>query len=117
MQLAWQNVCQRVSCLTQEVIPISAQRTRRRLWQAPRAPCVRSLATPEVQQPQAPECVLGAQGGSTPDWRERAQLLIGDEGLKRLADARVLIVGLGGVGSYAAEFLARYLIGVRITRL
>jgi len=41
------------------------------------------------------------------DWRERTSLLVGSEGICKLADARVLVVGLGGVGAYAAEFLAR----------
>ena len=41
----------------------------------------------------------------------RQQGLLGDEGLKRLADAHVMLLGLGGVGSYAAEALARSGIG------
>ena len=41
----------------------------------------------------------------------RSELLIGKEGLKKLAGARVLIFGLGGVGSYVAEGLARAGIG------
>ena len=41
----------------------------------------------------------------------RLELLIGKEGLRKLAGARVLIFGLGGVGSYVAEGLARAGIG------
>ena len=41
----------------------------------------------------------------------RAALLMGDEAMERLARARVLLFGLGGVGSYAAEGLARTGIG------
>lgn len=41
------------------------------------------------------------------DWLARTELLIGKEALDRLAASRVLVVGLGGVGSFAAEFLAR----------
>lgn len=43
---------------------------------------------------------------------ERTGLLIGTEGLQRLADARVAVFGIGGVGGYAAEALARSGIGV-----
>jgi tRNA A37 threonylcarbamoyladenosine dehydratase len=41
------------------------------------------------------------------DWLDRTVMLIGDEGLKRLRSARVLIVGLGGVGAFAAEMICR----------
>lgn len=42
---------------------------------------------------------------------EREELLIGQEKLSRLADARVLLFGVGGVGGYTAECLARAGIG------
>ncbi len=41
----------------------------------------------------------------------RTELLIGAEGLARLAAARVAVFGLGGVGSYAVEALARAGVG------
>ncbi|MEQ8808903.1 MAG: ThiF family adenylyltransferase, partial [Imperialibacter sp.] len=41
------------------------------------------------------------------DWLERTELLIGKEALGKLKNAHVLVVGLGGVGSYAAETLVR----------
>jgi len=41
----------------------------------------------------------------------RTELLVGKQGLDRLRAAKVCIVGLGGVGSYAAEALARAGIG------
>lgn len=41
----------------------------------------------------------------------RTALLIGEEGLARLAGGRVLAAGLGGVGSYAVEALARAGVG------
>ena len=45
------------------------------------------------------------------DWLERTELLLGEEGLKRLKSASVLVVGLGGVGAYAAEMICRAGIG------
>ncbi|HEX4876123.1 MAG TPA: tRNA threonylcarbamoyladenosine dehydratase [Chitinophagaceae bacterium] len=44
-------------------------------------------------------------------WLSRTQLLIGEKALRQLAAAHVMVVGLGGVGSYAAEFIARSGIG------
>lgn len=41
----------------------------------------------------------------------RLALLIQSEGIKRLKEATVMIIGVGGVGSYAAESLARSGIG------
>ncbi|MEY3423002.1 MAG: hypothetical protein RIR48_3332, partial [Bacteroidota bacterium] len=46
-----------------------------------------------------------------PQWLERTELLIGDESIIRLLHSNVLLVGLGGVGSYAGEFLVRAGIG------
>ena len=44
-------------------------------------------------------------------WTDRAELLFKKEGLDRLKKANILIVGVGGVGSFAAEFIARAGIG------
>ena len=41
----------------------------------------------------------------------RTELLLGASGLKKLADARVTVVGLGAVGSFAVEGLARAGVG------
>ena len=41
----------------------------------------------------------------------RTEILIGREGLEKLANAHVLVAGLGGVGSFAVEALARAGIG------
>ncbi len=45
------------------------------------------------------------------NWLERTQLLLGSEKLEKLKQAHILVVGLGGVGAYAAEQLCRAGIG------
>jgi tRNA threonylcarbamoyladenosine dehydratase len=45
------------------------------------------------------------------DWLERTELLIGKEDLALLKSKNILVVGLGGVGSFAAEFIARVGVG------
>ena len=44
-------------------------------------------------------------------WLSRTNLLIGEKALRKLTQSHVMVVGLGGVGSYAAEFIARSGIG------
>lgn len=41
----------------------------------------------------------------------RTELLVGKEGIRRLREAHVMLFGLGGVGSYTAEALARAGVG------
>lgn len=48
------------------------------------------------------------------DWRERTGMLLGTEGLERLGNACVAVVGAGGVGGYAAEMIARAGVGKMI---
>ncbi len=45
------------------------------------------------------------------DWRERTELLLGKEKLEKLKNSHVLVVGLGGVGAYAAEQICRAGVG------
>lgn len=45
------------------------------------------------------------------EWTERAELLFKKEGLEKLKNSHVMVVGLGGVGSFAAEFIARAGVG------
>ena len=44
-------------------------------------------------------------------WLERTELLLGEDKLKKLKNAHILVVGLGGVGAYVAEQLCRAGIG------
>lgn len=44
-------------------------------------------------------------------WLSRSALLLGNDGIDKLQKKHVLIVGLGGVGSFAAEFICRSGIG------
>ncbi|MGQ1785488.1 MULTISPECIES: tRNA threonylcarbamoyladenosine dehydratase [unclassified Saccharicrinis] len=45
------------------------------------------------------------------NWLERTELLIGQDKIKELSEKNVLVVGLGGVGAFAAEMIARAGIG------
>lgn len=44
-------------------------------------------------------------------WLDRTELLLGNEKVGKLKNCHVLVVGLGGVGAYAAEMLCRAGIG------
>lgn len=44
-------------------------------------------------------------------WKERTAMLIGEEGLERLSESCVAVIGVGGVGGYAAEMVVRAGVG------
>lgn len=45
------------------------------------------------------------------EWNERTHLLLGSQAVDTLATAHVVVVGVGGVGAYAAEMIARAGVG------
>ncbi len=45
------------------------------------------------------------------DWEKRTSLVVGDEGIEKLNNASVIIFGVGGVGGFAAEAIARAGVG------
>ena len=45
------------------------------------------------------------------DWKERTRMLAGENGLRLLENACVAVIGVGGVGGYAAEMIARAGVG------
>ena len=47
-------------------------------------------------------------------WQERTSILLGEQVLDSLAQRRVMVVGLGGVGAYAAEMLCRAGVGTLV---
>ncbi|WP_316832463.1 tRNA threonylcarbamoyladenosine dehydratase [Pedobacter aquatilis] len=48
---------------------------------------------------------------SDTSWLSRSALLVGNDGIEKLQSKHVLVIGLGGVGSFAAEFICRSGIG------
>ncbi len=44
-------------------------------------------------------------------WLQRSEVLVGSENLEKLKNSHVLVAGLGGIGSFAAEYIARAGVG------
>lgn len=44
-------------------------------------------------------------------WQERSLLFLGEERMRKLRDSGVIVIGLGGVGAYAAEMIVRAGVG------
>ncbi len=70
------------------------------------APSLRSPSDPALPSPEATARAFRLSRR----W-DRTGRLLGDEGMERLARARVIVFGLGGVGSYAVEGLVRSGVG------
>jgi tRNA A37 threonylcarbamoyladenosine dehydratase len=45
------------------------------------------------------------------EWLSRTEMILGEEGLNKLKASNVLVVGLGGVGAFAAEMICRAGVG------
>jgi tRNA threonylcarbamoyladenosine dehydratase len=55
--------------------------------------------------------MMNDESPTAPHWLQRTELILGSKALERLRQMHVLVIGLGGVGSFAAEFLARAGVG------
>ncbi len=54
---------------------------------------------------------MGVRGLMDTSWLSRSKLLVGESGIDKLQKSHILVVGLGGVGSYAAEYICRAGVG------
>ncbi|MCA9519391.1 MAG: tRNA threonylcarbamoyladenosine dehydratase [Myxococcales bacterium] len=72
--------------------------------------------TPSIEDDGPPQPLELREGEELETYKlhrrfDRFARLVGDEAMKRLMEAHVMVIGLGGVGSWAAESLARSGIG------
>ena len=70
-------------------------------------PSVNEMSAPAAGTPETP---VASSGRLHRRW-DRMGRLVGDTGMRRLAGSHVVVIGLGGVGSWAAESLARAGVG------
>lgn len=89
-----------------------APQSHQQQWQQQQQQASRALQEQQQQQ-QSVEAAAAPADPLLPvdDWTQRSRLLVGAEGLAKLASLNVLLVGLGGVGSFAGEW--RQLTGFR----
>ncbi|GIL76161.1 hypothetical protein Vretimale_5755 [Volvox reticuliferus] len=71
----------------------------------------RAAGAAGAAEPEYQPAVNDSDAAEAPEWLQRTTLLLGHGGVAALRDTRVVLVGLGGVGSYVAEFLVRAGVG------
>lgn len=65
----------------------------------------------EIMEQESDRLEIMEQEYIVPEWQSRSELLLGKEVLEYLAASTVAVIGLGGVGAYAAEMVARAGVG------
>ena len=98
------------SCSRQGRQALSSHRNHCHIGASCRAASVEVVTAPAEVSTDVDDAATSAfdsDSPALPHWMSRTTLLLEAEGIEALRKTRVLIVGLGGVGGFAAEFLAR----------